>query len=136
MSFLGRHSPLVLAASLTLPYDPLLSCMQVFGATLQDFPDEERRAMARESRASVPKHGSPARQAITQKVHEAMLAAEVADTGPQVGTAGLHHPAWVVPMGWAASGMQWWPEACVTIWRCKQHLPADHVQLCRASSAF
>lgn len=37
--------------------------------------------MARESRAIVPKHGSPARQAITQKVHEAMLAAEAAGAG-------------------------------------------------------
>ena len=45
--------------------------------------------MARASRAAVPKHGSPARQAITQKVHEAMLAAEAAGAGLQVGLVGF-----------------------------------------------
>ena len=92
--------------------------------------------MARASRATVPKYGSPARQAITQKVHEAMLAAEAAGTGPQVGTAGLGHLVWAVPLGVAASGMQCWPEACLTVWGCKQHLPADHPHLNHASSAL
>ena len=128
------------ALSLPAPAASLHSTLQSFYilhvsvlATLQDFPDAERRAMARASRATVPKHGSPARQAITQKVHEAMLAAEAAGAGPQVGSVGLDHP---VGGGWlplaCSAGHRGMRDSC----RCKQHLPADHLHWDHASPVF
>lgn len=48
----------------------------------QDFTKEERAALASKSRGAPPHFGSPERQRVTDEVHAAMLAAELAPTAP------------------------------------------------------